>query len=353
MNALLLAGGRGTRLRPLTDTMPKPMVPIMNVSLLERNILRLKSSGVKEFVISTCYRPTYICNRLGDGSKYGVKIHYVHENTPLGTAGAVKNAAKHFTDTFIVLNSDIVSDINVTKLIEYHKSKKAVATIAVTYVDDPTQYGVIEYDENHYITSFKEKPKKHEVTSNYINAGLYVFEPDILDQIPSNQNVSIEKETFPLLLEKKFKMAVYHNQSYWIDIGTPEKYLKVHRDILDGKCKSFEQYDAKHWNKIGHLILRGENTNIHHNAQIIGPVFVGDHVVIESGAMIGPYAVIGDNSYISSGCRVLGSVLLDHVHLSKNVKVINTIVGQKCKIGDQKELSNIIYTSELDYSVAV
>ena len=179
MKALFLAGGMGTRLKPLTDDLPKPMVPMMGKPLLERNMLKLKACGVDEVILSICYKPKKIEKYFGDGTKLGLKIHYICEDIPLGTGGAIKNTEEFFNDTFIIFNADILSDINIVDMMKFHKEKCAAVTIAVTQVENPSAYGVIEYNENLYAESFTEKPKLSEIKSNYINAGIYIFEPNV------------------------------------------------------------------------------------------------------------------------------------------------------------------------------
>ena len=235
MKAVILAGGKGTRLRPLTERLPKPMVPIMGKPLLERTLEVLKLHGVDEIVLSTCYKADAIKDYFGDGSDMGIKIHYAYEDFPLGTGGAIKNSEKYFDDTFFVLNADIVSNINFSEMLRFHKRKKADVTIAVTHVANPSAYGVIEYDNDDFAISFREKPK--EIVSHYINAGVYIFEPDVLKKIPSRRAVSVEREVFPKLLERGRKIAVYKGCNYWLDIGTPEKYIQAHRDSFTGKLR--------------------------------------------------------------------------------------------------------------------
>ncbi|MBZ4647099.1 MAG: mannose-phosphate guanylyltransferase [Petroclostridium sp.] len=352
MKALLLAGGRGTRLQPLTNNIPKPMVPIVGKPLLERTIANLKKNGINEIILSTCYQSQYIKNYFGDGKQFGVKIHYISEDIPLGTGGAVKQAEKYFDDTFVVLNSDILSDIDVGQLIEHHRNKSCIATIAVTEVKNPSQYGVIEYDSHHYITSFKEKPQAHEIASNFINAGIYVFEPQIFNEIPSNRVVSIEKETYPMLLNKGYKMAAYEMRCYWMDIGTPEKYIQAHKDILNAECKIFSDclMGCSH---VGDLILKGKNTRIHPEAKIVGPVYVGENVNIEAYAFVGPHAVIGDGSSIAMGSRVVGSVLWDHVRVGRGARLVNTVIASNCRIDGSEEVYNTVYTEDVLQPVAI
>ncbi|MCR4436316.1 MAG: NDP-sugar synthase [Clostridiales bacterium] len=326
MKALFLAGGRGTRLKPLTDRLPKPMVPIMGKPLLERNMLKLKDCGIDEIVLSTCYKPQSIEEYFGDGSRHGLKMHYASEDIPLGTGGAIKNTESFFEDTFLIFNSDILSDIDYREMLRFHKTKSAAVTIAVTSVDNPSMYGVIEYDQQGYAVSFKEKPQPQEITSNCINAGVYVFEPEVLKEIPSGTVVSVEREVFPMLLHKGYKIAVYKGCSYWMDIGTPEKYLQVHTDILAGKCK-IPEIDFS-----SQGVYHGQNASIHGTAKVLGPVYMGDNVEIGAYASIGPGTVIGSNTRIDMGSRVVGSVVWDNVTVGSGAALYNTIVVSDCHV---------------------
>ncbi|AEF16121.1 Mannose-1-phosphate guanylyltransferase [Thermoanaerobacterium xylanolyticum LX-11] len=344
MKALLLAGGLGTRLRPLTNFLPKPMVPIMGRPLLESTILRLKNQGVDEVVISTCYKSNHIENYFKNGEKLGVKVSFIKEDIPLGTGGAIKNAEEFFNDTFLILNSDIICDIDIRSLVEYHKSKKALATIAMTKVEDPSQYGVIEYDDNDYITAFKEKPKPYETNSKWINAGIYVFEPQLLNEIPKDEVVSIERDTYPKLLSKGYKMAAYRYDGYWIDIGTIEKYKKVHFDILKKYCKYVDvsHHDIKHRKNI-----------IDNSVKIVEPVFIGSNVKIDAKAEIGPYAIIGDNTHIGSNSIIRHSVLWDNVKVKGNVNLINAVVASNSVVDGMRKIEDEVYANGInDYAVS-
>lgn len=347
MKALFLAGGFGTRLRPITNELPKPMVPVMGKPLLELNIQNLKKHGIDEIVLSTCYKPHKIKNYFKDGEKFGVKISYISEDVPLGTAGAIKNAQEFFDDTFLVFNADILSDIDISDMIRFHKEKGALATIAATQVDNPSAYGVIEHDDNGFITAFIEKPQPHESNSNLINAGIYIFEPELLNEIPSGRPVSIERETYPLLLEKGYKIALYDKCSYWLDLGTPGKYLKVHKDILKGNVEigphSFKK-EKKYISK---------TAKIHHNAKIIGSVYIGENVQINSNAVIGPDTVLCDNSTVGIGAKVLGSVVWDNATVGSGATVVNSVIMSNCRVDRYSEEFNSILTKESSYPIAV
>lgn len=347
MKALFLAGGLGTRLKPITDELPKPMVPIMGKPLLERNIKNLKKHGIDEIVLSTCYKPHKIEKYFEDGSKFGVKISYISEDVPLGTAGAIKNAEKFFDDTFLVFNADILSDIDISDIISFHKERKALATIAATRVDNPSAYGVIEHDENGYITAFKEKPLPHETDSNLINAGVYVFEPELLNEIPAGRVVSIERETYPHLLKKKYKLAVYDRCSYWLDLGTPGKYLKAHKDILDGYLKLSEHdfnRDQKYISK---------TAKVNQNAKILNPVYIGDNVEVGPFAVVGPHTVLCDNSSVGMGAEVIGSVVWDHVKVGSGASVVNSVVMSNCRVNSNSEEYNSVLTGDCRHPIAV
>lgn len=341
MKALFLVGGLGTRLRPLTDRTPKPMVPVMGRPLLERNMEALKQHGIDEIVLSTCYRPEVIEQYFGDGSDFGLKINYVCEEFPLGTGGAIKNCEKYFDDTFFVFNADILSNINFSEMLRYHKRKKADVTIAVTRVENPSAYGVIEYDDDGYAYLFKEKPAPHEVVSHFINAGAYLFEPSVLRRIPAGRPVSVEREVFPNLLEQARKIAVYKGCNYWLDIGTPEKYIQAHKDIFEG------QLHLPEMNFHERAVYSGPGTHISGTAVLRGPVYLGRNVRIEAGATVGPHVVIGDNSLIGKKCKIANSILWNDVVLEDGANLSECIVTDASIVDGTSRMKHVIYTPEM------
>lgn len=321
MKALFLAGGMGTRLKPLTDELPKPMVPIMNKPLLERSMENLRKCGINEIVISTGYKPQYIEEYFGDGSKFGLKIEYICEESPMGTGGAIKKTEHLYNDTFLVLNADILCNMDFRDLIAFHKSKAAAVTIAVTRVSNPSAYGVIEYNKSGYAVSFTEKPKADEIKSNYINAGVYVFEPEVLREISEDRPVSVEREIFPALLRNGHKIAVYKGCKYWMDIGTPEKYMQTHDDIMSGDCQlSGVQFNSPR-------VFKDGNSNIDITATITGPVYIGNNVKIGAYATVGPNAVIGDNVCIQGGGSVINSILWNKVTIGSRARMRDTVAA--------------------------
>ena len=346
MKALFLAGGNGSRLQPLTNKVPKPMVPIMNKPLLERTMINLKKSGISEIVISNCYKPYYIRDYFGNGKELGLKIQYIVEDLPMGTGGAVKKAESQFDESFIVFNSDILSNMDIKKMMDFHKSKHALVTIAVTEVQNPSMYGVIEYDQRDYAISFTEKPKQEQITSKHINAGIYIFEPEIFRQIPANCVVSLERDIFPKILEKGGKIAVYKSSDYWMDIGTPEKYMQAHMDIMDKKCRLFDSYFGRE------KVICGKNTSIHPDAEIVGLAYIGDNVKIDAKALIS-YSVIGSNSYIAKGSTVIGSIVWEDVIINRGTWLMNTIVLSNCVIGRNQEFLDTVVADEINQTIAM
>lgn len=335
----------GTRLRPLTDRLPKPMVPVMGKPLLERNLESLRQHGVDEVVLSTCYKPEAIERYFGDGSALGLKIHYACEDFPLGTGGAIKNCQEYFNDTFFIFNSDILSNINFTEMLRYHKRKRADVTIAVTRVKNPSAYGVIEYDGNGYASSFREKPAPEEVVSHFINAGIYIFEPEVLKRIPAGQAVSVEREIFPGLLRDGRKIAVYQGCSYWLDIGTPEKYIRAHRDSFEEKLRFPETNFRRR------AVYGSPNVTISKTAVLRGPVYLGRDVRIGPGAVVGPFAVIGGNSVIGKNAKVSDCILWDGVAVEYGAELSGCIVTDGSVIKADSYHRHVICTPDMPDTV--
>ncbi len=321
MKAVILVGGKATRLLPLTCNIPKALMPVLNTPFLEHVIRHLSRHQIREVILAQGYLAQPIEGYLGSGSRFGVKLSYAVEDTPRGTAGAIKNTEKYLDDTFLVLNGDIFTDLDITAMVDFHHERKAKATIALTPVDDPTSYGLIETEPEGRVTRFLEKPSWSEVTTNMINAGTYVLEPDVLAQIPPQREVSIERATFPQLLEKGEPVYAYPSEAYWIDMGTPEKYLQLHRDLLSGKSEQYAPTED---------LVIGEQSNIHPTAKITGPVVIGANCAIGQGAkLIGP-VVIGDGCTILEDSVIENSVIWRNARLGPRVNLKNSILADNC-----------------------
>jgi mannose-1-phosphate guanylyltransferase len=322
MKAVILVGGEGTRLRPLTLNIGKAMVPVLNRPFLEHMLYYLKGYAVDDIVLALHYRPSQVKDHFGAGGRLGVKLSYVVEGSPLGTAGAVKNSERYLGETFFVLNGDVFTDLDLGAMMAFHGEVKAKVTIALTPVADPTAYGVVETDERGRIRRFVEKPGRDQVTSNMINAGIYILEPEVLKYIPSQTHFMFEYNLFPMLLEMGQPLYGYATHGYWIDIGDPEKYLRLNHDLLLGRCGPGFSYTA-------------EASSIHPTAQIKGPVAIGKDANIGPDVLLQGPAVIGPSCKIGGQAVVEGSVLWSAVRVGRRAMLQNCVIADNCSIGDE------------------
>jgi mannose-1-phosphate guanylyltransferase len=314
VKTVILAGGEGTRLRPLTINIPKAMVPVLNTPFLEHVIRHLRNHQLTDITLTLGHLSPTIQTYFGDGSLFDIKLKYTVEDTPRGTAGAVKMAGKYLDGTFVVLNGDIYTTLDISAMLAFHREKKATVTIALTPVADPTDYGLVE-TENSRVTRFVEKPTHDQITTNMINAGTYILEPDILQHIPPETNFSFERELFPMLLKMREPVYAYPSTAYWIDIGTPEKYFRLHADLLKGAETKV-----------------GEQSVIHPSVKIEGPVLIGADCDIRQGVrIIGP-TVIGASSTIRENAVVETSLLWRNVRVGPQVKLKNSIIADNCSL---------------------
>lgn len=342
MKAVILVGGEATRLRPLTYNMPKAMVPVVNIPFLEHVISYLSQHQIEGITLAQCHLGQTIESYFGDGSRFGVKLSYTIEDTPLGTGGAVKNAEKYLDETFLMLNGDIFTDLDITAMIDFHLERKAKLTIARTPVDDPTSYGLIETDAQGRITRFLEKPSRNEITTNMINAGTYVLEPDVLTHIPPQTNFSIEHELFVRLPIPEIPAYAYDYFTYWIDVGTREKYLQLHQDLLSGKSS---QYTLA----LGEEVQIGDQSYIHPTAQMKGPILIGNNCTIGQNVKLTGPVVIGSGCQILSEAVVEESIIWRNVRLEPRVNLKKSIVADNCCL----DADSIIEDSILGDNVTV
>jgi mannose-1-phosphate guanylyltransferase len=337
MKAVILVGGEGTRLRPLTVNLSKTMVPVLNKPFLEHLILYLRKHGIRDIILSMGYLPGPIRSYFGDGTGLDVRLTYVVEDTPLGTAGAVKNVASLLDGTFLVCNGDVLTEIDLTEMMDRHREKSPRVSIALTPVENPTMYGVVETDAGGKVTRFVEKPPPEEVTSNMINAGIYIIEPQVLDYVPPATHSMFERFLFPLLLHRGEPVLGYASDAYWIDIGTPEKYLKVQHDLLLRKATSAN-------------VDIPAGSAIHPASVIAGPVLIGEDCVIQSGARILGPAVLGPGCRIGEGATIEGSVLWQNCCVEAKALVRRSILASHCCID---EGSNVLDNCVLGDNVTV
>src|SRR5437899_5305297 len=288
MKAILLAGGKGTRLRPLTIHTPKPIVPIFDRPFLNYQLDLLKRiPEIDEVILSLNYQPRRIEEIFGDGADSGLSIKYVVEPAPLGTAGAVRYAGESLRESIVVFNGDVLTTVDLAAVIALHRERKARATIVLTPVENPTAYGLVETDARGNILRFLEKPNPDEITCDTINAGIYVLEPDTFDRIPKDTPWSIERSFFPSLIERRETFVAYVYRGYWIDIGTSAKYMQVHRDIMDGR------YQAAPFAGAPSPVWIAPDARVASDVTLEGPCFIDRGAIVKTGARIGPYADTG------------------------------------------------------------
>jgi len=335
MKAILLAGGKGTRLRPLTVHTPKPVVPIFNRAFLHYQLDLLKQvPEIDEVILSLNYQPRRIEEVFGDGAGTGLSIRYVVEPAPLGTAGAVKYAGDRLTESVVVFNGDVMTALDLGAVIRLHRERRARATIVLTPVENPTAYGLVETDADGNIRRFVEKPTPAEITTRNINAGIYVLEPDTFDRIPSDVPWSIERSYFPSLIERGETFVAYLYDGYWIDIGTPEKYVQVHRDIMDGRFGA-----APFAGLPAHGQSISADARVEAGAIVEGPVFIDEGVVVKSGARVGPYAVLGRQTHLDEGAVVERAILWPNCRVCSDALVRDAVLGRHCHIGRNVSLN--------------
>jgi mannose-1-phosphate guanylyltransferase/phosphomannomutase len=354
MKAVIMAGGFGTRLRPLTSNIPKPMVPMVNKPIMEHIIELLKIHNIKDVVSALFYQPEVITAYFGDGSAFGIKMQYRKAEADYGTAGSIRNAKDFLNERFLVISGDVLTDFDLTAAIRFHEEKKAKATLLLTRVSNPLQYGVVLTKEDGQITRFLEKPSWGEVFSDTINTGIYILEPEVLDLVPEKQEFDFGKNLFPILLERNLGLYGYITQGYWKDIGSLHEYQDAHMDALRGDVKlqisgtkkenliigkgSTIETDAR--NLTGTNVV-GKNCHIH-NGAVISNVVIGDNCEISSGAVI-RNSIIWKNSKIGTRSELTLDVVGNGCIINNDVVILeNVFIGNSCTVGRRsKLLSNI------------
>ena len=305
------------------------MVPLFGIPFLERTLGRLKEAGVDDVVLAAGYLPRAIEDHLGDGSRIGMRISYVVESSPLGTAGALKNLADHITQSVFVLNGDVLTSLDLRAMIAFHRKHGGVATLHAIRVDDPSAFGCIVRDADGHIASFIEKPPREEAPTNEINAGTYLLERSVLDHIPAGRKVSIERETFPELIASGARLVSFVTDDYWLDVGRPEQYLQAHGDVLDRKLDLAASGDRSlaHRGRMWHVGAIGAPANVRL------PAFIGEGVAIDPSAIVGPYAVIGDRSRIGAGAKIRDAILWDGVDVGAGARISDAILASDVRVG--------------------
>ncbi|HXI89484.1 MAG TPA: NDP-sugar synthase [Blastocatellia bacterium] len=329
MQALILAGGKGTRLRPLTMHTPKPIVPIANQPFLLYQLELLKRADVRDVILSLSYQPQKIEDKLGDGTDYNVRVSYVVEASPLGTAGAYRNASSLISETTVVFNGDVLTDIDMNEVIRFHRERQAAATIVLAPVPNPTAYGLVETEKDGRVRRFLEKPKPEEVTCDTINAGIYILEPRVLDYVPEGEPFMFEYGVFPGLLDRKEPFFAYIWRGYWRDIGTASSYLQANLDVIAGRVKLLDPPSAE----------RGEKFDA--TAGIEAPSVVDPSCTLKPGVHI-INSVVSRNCYIEERARIENSVVRGGTRVGAGSTVQGAVIGKGCHIGRAVEIKGAV-----------
>jgi mannose-1-phosphate guanylyltransferase len=320
VEAVVLVGGQGTRLQPLTLRTPKPMLPFAGVPFLTHQISRLHAAGAEHIVMATSYRPEVFHEHFGNGSQLGVRIDYVTEAEPMGTAGAIRNVARRLEsgpeDPVLIVNGDILSGHDIRAQLEVHRRRQAAVTLHLVEVEDPRAFGCVPTDSHSRVTGFIEKSQNP--VTNRVNAGCYVFTRNVIDRIPADRPVSVERETFPELLEAGASMLAYVDTSYWLDVGTPAAFVQGSADVVTGVVETHA--------------LPGP----------VGEALVFDDAIIHAGAAVTGGSVIGPRSKVDAGAQVIRSVIADGVHIAAGAVIENSIVGRRAEIGAKARLDNVV-----------
>jgi mannose-1-phosphate guanylyltransferase len=324
MQAVILVGGEGTRLRPLTSTVPKPVVPLVDRPFISFMLEWLCAHGIDDVIMSCGFLATSVRNVLGDGSAYGIRLRFVEEPDPRGTAGALKFAESLLDERFLMLNGDVLTDIDLTKQISQHERTGATATLALVPVEDPSAYGLVHLEDDRAVKDFVEKPSPDRVDTNLISAGAYVLEREILELVPAGRNVSIEREVWPLLIGAG--LYGFPSESYWLDIGTPARYLQGTFDILEGNVLTAVR------ERMGDGYM-----SVSHDAEVLGraipPAVIESGASVAEGAHVGSLVVLGHDVKIGAGSTVERAVILNGSEIGENCTLRDCIVAAGCRIG--------------------
>lgn len=317
-----MAGGFGTRLRPLTNNLPKPMVPVCNIPMMEHIVHLLKQHSITDIVSLLYFQPEKITSHFGNGSQFGISMKYVEAAADYGTAGSVKNAQEHLGERFIIISGDVLTDFDISAALRYHEEKGAKATIVLTKAENPLQFGIVMTNEEGRITRFLEKPTWGEVFSDTINTGIYIIDPDVLDLIPYQKDFDFSKDLFPLMLRLGMPLYGYIASGYWQDIGNLEQYREVHADVLNGKV---------------HISINGDK----HGMSTISP-----SAAIHETAKLGGVVVIGDNTVVGPHAEISNSVLGTDVQVAAGARVVNSIVWNRVRVGEGAELHDDVICND-------
>lgn len=328
MKAVVMAGGEGTRLRPMTSSMPKPLLPVANRPIMEHVLRLLKRHGLNETVVTVQFLASLVKNYFGDGEELGMELSYANEEKPLGTAGSVKNAEEALKDdTFLVISGDALTDFDLTDLIAFHKEKGALVTVCLTRVPNPLEFGITIVDEDGKVERFLEKPTWGQVFSDTVNTGIYVMEPEVFDYVQADTSVDWSGDVFPQLMKDGKLICGYVAEGYWEDVGTHESYVKAQADVLERKVDV--ELDGF---EISPGVWVAEGAEVHPDAVLRGPLYIGDYAKIEAGAEIREHTVVGSNVVVKSGAFLHRAVVHDNVYVGQHSNLRGCVIGKNTDV---------------------
>ncbi len=344
LKAVIMAGGFGTRLRPLTSKIPKPMVPIMNKPMIEHIVRLLVKHGIKEIVVLVFYHPNVIKNFLQDGSQFGASIKYVKADSDYGTAGSVRNAYELLHGSrVLVISGDVLTDFDLKKVVAYHESKKSKATLVLTHVNDPLQFGLVITEADGKIVRFLEKPTWGEVFSDAVNTGIYVVEPDVIEMIPYREEYDFSKQLFPLMLKQKLPLYGYSAEGYWRDVGNLNEYIEAQLDCLDGKVTVAT--DGKETARKGARIIAPKGFTIPPSMKAKGTVVIGKNVNIGENVELAD-SIIGDNTSLDSNSTINRSILWDNITIGPYSKLTGDVIASNTMVGERVQIDENVFISD-------
>jgi len=337
MQALILVGGEGTRLRPLTSTIPKPVVPLVDRPFISYMLEWLRAHGVEDVVMSCGFLASGVRNVLGDGSGLGIRLRYVEEPRPLGTAGAAKFAESLLDERFFMLNGDVLTDLDLSSQLAQHEETRARGTLALIGVEDPSAYGLVRLNDNRSVKEFLEKPSPDQIDTNLISAGAYVLEREVLDLVPPDTNASIERDVFPVLVGDG--LYGFAGEGYWLDIGTPDRYLQATFDILE------RNVSTRVGEQLGdnYLSVAGDGA---FNGRVVPPARVGRGCRIAEDARVGSLAVLGDNVRVGEGTTIEQAVVFNGAEIGPHCHLRYCIVGAGGRIGANTHIDSGVVLGE-------
>ncbi len=337
MKGIVLAGGEGRRLKPLTQNRPKPLLPVAGRPCVDYVLRSLINSGVRELIVTTAFMSDALIKTVSEGLDYDASVLYSFEATPAGTAGSVKRVADFIDETFVVAMGDVLVDLDVRPLIEFHRRKNGIATIALTEVEDPTEYGIVGVDKAGRVQRFKEKPKKEEVFSNLVNAGIYVLEPAVLDLIHGDRPCDFSKDVFPSILAKGLPLHGMKIEGVWVDIGRPKDLIRASLEVVrkEGREQRLLGVDP-----FGPAVV-GKGLTLDGTVRLAGPLYIGDGVSIGRGAVV-EGACLYDGAIVEAGATVRHSVVLEGARVGRDSEVLDSVLSKRCVIEEGARLSDSI-----------